>query len=102
MTGRFSVIARTWDAGVPRDFEMTGQTARTLLALLEAGARGVTALECSTWAFRLAAYCYDLRRDHGLAICCDREEHPGGWHGRHVLETPVEIVTVETAEGVAA
>jgi hypothetical protein len=76
--------------------------ARALLALVEAGARGVTALECSTWAFRLAAYCYDLRRDHGLAIRCDREEHPGGWHGRHVLETPVKIVTVETAEGVAA
>jgi hypothetical protein len=62
----------------------------------------VTALECSAWAYRIAAYCHDLRREHGLAIRCDREEHSRGWHGRHVLETPVEIVTVETAEGVAA
>jgi hypothetical protein len=64
--------------------------------------RGVTALECSTRAYRLAASCYDLRRDHGLAIRCDREEHPGGWHGRHVLETPVEVVRVEMVEGEAA
>jgi Winged helix domain len=79
-----------------------GQTARALLALVEAGERGVTALECSTWAYRLAADCYDLRRDHGLAIRCDREEHPGGWHGRHVLETPVEIVSVQDGGELAA
>jgi hypothetical protein len=102
MTGRIIVIARIWDASGARVFEVRGQSPRTLLALVEAGGRGVTALECSTWAFRLAAYCYDLRRDHGLVIRCDREEHPGGWHGRHVLETPVEIVTVEAVEGEAA
>jgi hypothetical protein len=102
MSGRITVTARTWEAGAPRVFEATGQTARALLALVDAGARGVTALECSTWAYRLAAYCYDLRRDHGLAIRCDREEHPGGWHGRHVLESAVEIVAVETTEETAA
>jgi hypothetical protein len=102
MTGRFTVTARTWDNGTAREFEVSGQTARTLLVLVEAGERGVTALECSTWAFRLAAYCYDLRRDHGLAIRCDREEHPGGWHGRHVLETAVEIVTVDVVAREAA
>jgi hypothetical protein len=73
-----------------------------LLALVEAGEHGVTALECSTWAFRLAASCYDLRRDHGLAIRCDREEQPGGWHGRYVLETPVDVIRVEMVEGEAA
>lgn len=102
MTGRFTVTARTWDNGQAREFEARGQTARALLALVEAGERGVTALECSTWAYRLAAYCYDLRRDHGLAIRCDREEHPGGWHGRHVLETAVEIIIVESVEEVAS
>jgi len=102
MTGRFTVTPRTWDNGTAREFEVSGQTARALLALVEAGQRGVTALECSTWAFRLAAYCYDLRRDHGLAIRCDCEEHPGGWHGRHVLETPVDVIRVEMVEGESA
>lgn len=70
----------------------SGQTAKCLAALVAAGQRGVTALECDTWAYRLAAYCHFLRRDWGLSIRTDREEHPGGWHGRHVLETPVRII----------
>jgi hypothetical protein len=102
MTGRIIVTARLYGGSQDRVIDVRGQMARTLLALVEAGARGVTALECSTWAYRLAAYCHDLRRDQGLAIRCDREEHPGGWHWRHVLETPVEIVTVELVEGGAA
>jgi hypothetical protein len=102
MTTRLTITARKWDAGEARVFEVRGQTVRALLALVEAGERGVTALECSTWAFRLAAYCYDLRRDHRLAIRCEREEHPGGWHGRHVLESAVDIIFVEPTERVAA
>jgi hypothetical protein len=39
-----------------------------------------------------------LRRDFGLSIRTDREEHPGGWHGRHVLETPVRILFVSDPE----
>jgi hypothetical protein len=69
----------------------SGQTAKALVAL-DAGQRGITALECDTWAYRLAAYCHFLRRDGGLVIRTDREEHPGGWHGRHVLETPVRLI----------
>jgi hypothetical protein len=99
MTGRLTVTARTWDNGTARQFEVRGQTARALVALAESGERGVAALESSTRAFRLAAYCYVLRHDHGLAIRCDRDEDPGGWQGRHVLETPVEIVMVERVEG---
>jgi hypothetical protein len=102
MTARLTVTARTWDAGEDRVFETRGQTAKALLALMAAGPRGCTALEVATWAYRFAAYCHDLRRNHGLAIRCDREDHPGGWHGRHVLETPVEIIAVEDAEGIAA
>lgn len=87
--------------------EVRGQTAKALLALAEAGDRGVTALECGTWAYRLAAYTHFLRRDYGLSIRTDREDHEGGWHGRHVLETPVRIVRVlgerdREAIGVAA
>jgi len=73
-------------------FTVTGQTARALVALVSAGDKGITAAEVSSWALRLAAYCHDLRRKHGLSIDTIREKHAGGWHGRHVLGSPVEIV----------
>ncbi len=80
-----------------REYETAGQTARALLALVEAGMGGITALEVSSWALRLAAYCHRLRREFGLEIRTEREPHTGGWHGRHVLETPVRIVAIEQA-----
>ena len=81
-----------------------GQTAKALLALVKAGPRGVTALETATWAYRLAAYCHDLRKNYGLVIRTDREDHDGGWHGRHVLESEVQITAGEgdTSEAEAA
>jgi hypothetical protein len=75
-----------------------GQTAKALLALIDAGPRGATALEASTWAYRFAAYCYELKRRYGLSISTLHESHPGGWHGRHVLATDVQIVSVENRE----
>jgi len=78
-----------------RAFQVTGQTARALLALKAAGPEGCTALEVSSWALRFAAYTHALIRDHGLVIETRREEHPGGWHGRHILHSPVEILAVE-------
>jgi len=89
---RFTLCATVRDGDGERSIVVRGQEARTLLALVEVGPRGVTALECGTWAYRLAAYCHALRRNHGLAIRTDRETHPGGWHGRHVLESRVVIV----------
>jgi len=80
-----------------RRFQVSGQTARTIVALVEAGDRGLTALECGAWAFRLAAYCHDLRHDFGLDIETKRETHPGGWHGRHILRTPVRIMDIDPA-----
>lgn len=71
-----------------------GQTARALEALVKAREKGVTALEVSCWAYRFAAYCHDLRHKHGLAIDTIREEHEGGWHGRHVMRSTIEIVAV--------
>ena len=68
-----------------RLFVVRGQTAKALVALVAGGDRGVSALEVATWAYRLAAYCHELRTRYGLAIRTEREEHPGGWHGRHVL-----------------
>lgn len=93
---RFTLCATVRDGDGERCIVVRGQEARALLALVEAGPRGVTALECGAWAFRLAAYCHALRRDHGLAIRTDRETHPGGWHGRHVLESHVVIRRAET------
>ena len=92
---RLCLQARFCDAEGERVIELRGQAAKALLALVAAGPRGCTALEVATWAYRFAAYCHELRHEHGLAIRTDREEHPGGWHGRHVLETPVEILCVD-------
>ncbi|WP_303980615.1 hypothetical protein [Dongia mobilis] len=88
----FSVISPSGTVrGVVR-----GQTAKALLALVKAGPRGVTAMEAATWAYRLAAYCHDLRKNYGLVIRTDREDHDGGWHGRHVLESEVHITAGES------
>ena len=70
------------------------QDRRTLLALVEADTKGVTALEMSSWAYRLGAYVHRLRHDYGLAIETLRESHDGGWHGRYILHTPCRIVGI--------
>ncbi len=80
--------------GSKRTGVVRGQTARTLQALVQAGPVGCTAHEVSSWALRFAAYAHDLRHKHDLAIETLREEHPGGWHGRHRLLTPVTIEEV--------
>ena len=71
---------------------VTGQVAKALEALVRCGAKGVTALEVCTWAYRFAAYVHNLRRDYGLVIETLREPHRGGWHGRYILHSPVAIV----------
>ncbi|WP_161978429.1 winged helix domain-containing protein [Sphingomonas oligophenolica] len=68
-----------------------GQVARTLRELVKAGSLGLTSLECGTWAYRLAAYVHELRRDHDLIVETVREDHEGGWHGRYVLRSPVRL-----------
>jgi hypothetical protein len=79
-------------------FLVRGQTARALIALVNGGDQGVTALEAASWAFRFAAHCFELRTRYRLSIRTEREEHPGGWHGRHVLETAVRIQFVADTE----
>jgi hypothetical protein len=99
MAARPRIEAFACESDARRPFTVRGQTARALCALVAAGPRGVTALDVSgTWAYRFAAYCHKLRTRHGLAIRTDREPHPGGWHGRHVLETPVVIVAMDEPE----
>lgn len=77
-----------------RTIIVTGQTASALMALVEAGPKGRTALEVSNWAMRFAAYCHNLIHNHSLNIVCAHEAHPGGWHGRHILLDWVTIVQV--------
>ena len=83
MTHRLTVRARVWNADQAREIELSGQIAKALLA-------------------PVAAYSFDLRRRYGLVIRTDREEHPGGWHGRHVLKTRVDILEIESGEELAA
>ena len=95
MTRRKLVFtALVHEGGSTRQITVTGQNARALLALVEAGPKGCTALEVSTWAYRFAAYTFVLIHEHGLNIVTEREEHPGGWHGRHILLDRVTIVSV--------
>ena len=75
-------------------FTVTGQTARTLLALVKAGAAGVTALEVASWAFRVSHYVMVLRHKHRLAIPMQWKAHEGGKHGRYVLRPTVTIIEV--------
>lgn len=72
---------------------VTGREAQTLTALIEAGSKGITALEMSSWAYRLGAYVHRLRHDYGLDIETVREAHEGGSHGRYILHTPCRIAT---------
>ncbi len=98
MAAKIKVTAAVVTDDGQRQFTTAGQKAKTLLALVEARPKGVTALEMSSWALRLAAYCHFLNRDHGLNIVCEREDHPGGWHGRHHLLDKVTIISVVGGE----
>ena len=95
------VTACVYQDGQGRVLEVHGQPAKALLALVEAEDNGCTAQEVASWAYRFAAYTHELRHRYGLAIRTDRKPHPNGWHGRHVLETPVEILNVEGIEALA-
>jgi hypothetical protein len=90
------IKARAWIAKQPVIFTVTGQTAKALQALVKAKEHGITALEVSSWAYRLGAYIHILRHEFNLDIRTDKEEHPNGWHARYVLLTPVDIVEVTT------
>lgn len=73
-------------------FTVTGQFARTLLALVEAGARGVTAQDLASWAFRLSHYVHHLRHKCALSIETLHEAHEGGKHARYVMRCSVTIL----------
>lgn len=77
----------------PYIFQVRGKIARTLKALHNVGSNGITALDVSnTWALRLSAYVHRLRREHNLDINTVKEEQPDGWHGRYILNIPIDII----------
>jgi hypothetical protein len=91
MAARIKVKARIVPDGM--SFTASGQEAKTLLLLVEKGKTGVVAYDFRGGPpFRLPAYTWALMRRHGLIIETVREKHDGGWHGRFVLHTPVEIL----------
>lgn len=95
------LTVRAW-ATLPegqRLLAVQGQEAKCLLAAVEAGQKGITALEVSAWALRLSAYVHTLQKNHGLVFTMEREDHEGGWHGRYRLACPVEIVETIRPEG---
>ena len=83
-----------------REIEVTGaRFIQTLRALTEAGPKGVTALEMSSWALRLAHYIHILRTRHGLNIETRTEPHEGGTHGRYFLKTSIELIDADDGDG---
>jgi hypothetical protein len=90
MANRFKITARILPDGQP--FTATGQEGRTLLLLHEKGVNGVVAYDFKGGPpFRLPAYVWSLKRKHGLSIETKHDLHEGGWHGRFVLHTLIEI-----------
>ncbi len=85
--------ARTIANEISREINITGlglcQTIRWLIA---AGDTGITALQMPSKAFRLGHYVFVLRKQHGLPISTEHEEHPGGFHNRYRLLCEVEIL----------
>ena len=70
-----------------------GREAQTIIALVEAGTKGITSLETfkAGWAVRLGAYIFDLKA-MGVPIRANREPHDGGNHARYFLDGQVELV----------
>jgi hypothetical protein len=94
MNQQITLLFTVYRSAEQRQYFASGRVAQTLYALVEAGERGITALEVNSWAYRLASYIYDLRHDYGLDIQTKAEPHEGGTHARYVLVTPVEVEEV--------
>ena len=74
-------------------FTVTGQTARTLLALIKAGAAGVTALEIASGPFGFRTTSWSCVTSTGWLSRCNGRPR-GRTHGRYVLRSTVSIVEV--------
>jgi len=78
--------------GYESSFNLCGQQCKALSSLINSKNKGITALEVSCWAYRLAAYIHILRTKFDLNISTIREAHEGGFHARYHLLDKVEIL----------
>lgn len=86
--------------GEAREIQLMGRDRWALEMLIQAGSRGLTAIEMN--GPRLHAYIFDLRHEHGLQIVREDEPHGGdfpGHHGRYFLKSKV---AQKAAQAVAA
>lgn len=95
---KLRITCRIYTEDGERTVELSGRNAQTLQALITSGVNGITALEMSCWAYRLAAYIHILKHQYGLDITTLREPHEGGHHGRYILHSAVEILEVYDSE----
>ena len=91
MRKRIKILARILPDGPL--FASSGQEACTMLLLHKKETKGVVAFDFTGGPpFRFPAYVWSLKRKHGLAIETKHDLHDGGWHGRFVLHSIVEIL----------
>lgn len=75
-------------------FIETGQVAKVLLALIEAGEAGITPLARETWSLRLSDHVRKLKNRRGLVIVTLWGRHDDGRHARYLLRSTVTIIKV--------
>lgn len=75
-------------------FTVSGQIAKVLLALVEAGEAGITPLAQETWSLRLSDHVRTLKNRRGLVIVTLWGKHDEGRHARYVLRSTVTIIEV--------
>jgi len=86
------VVKANGPGGQP--FTETGQVAKVLLALLEAGEAGITPLARQTWSLRLSDHVRKLRNRRDLVIVTLWGRHDDGRHARYVLRSSVTIIEI--------
>lgn len=91
-----SIVFRHYKKDKEIYHHINGKVAKSLTALIMSGNSGITALEVSSWAFRLAAYIHILRTKYDIDIVTIDEPHDGGIHGRYILKDKVDIIHKKT------
>lgn len=94
-SARLTIDCWVFEERGKRHVTLSGQVARTLVTLLEAGGEGCTARDASDWSYRFSSYVHQLRHRHGLRITTAAETHPNGRHARYFLETTVRVSRAE-------
>jgi hypothetical protein len=87
-----SIVFRHYKKDKEIYHHINGKVAKSLIFLIVSGNSGITALEVSSWAFRLAAYIHILRTKYDIDIITIDEPHDGGIHGRYILKDRVDII----------